>query len=313
MIVTVTPNPAVDQTVWVEHLEPGRINRFTRTQLDPAGKGINVSRMVHRLGWPTIAFGFLAGELGVLAERALDDEGVPHGLIRVPGQTRLNTTIVCTATGQATSLYGAGPVIPEEARARLEGMIRFWLQPGPLLVLAGTLPPGMPEDTYATYIRLGKANGVKVILDADGAALRHGIAAGPSMIKPNVQEAEHLLGRPLPDTAAVLAGARELAGQGVAIVVISMGGRGAVCASGERAFVVHAPAVERRSTVGSGDSFVAGLAVGLARGLELEDALRLAAAAGAATATAPGTSLGQRDAVEALGAGVRIEEAPRWC
>jgi 1-phosphofructokinase len=127
MIITVTLNPAVDQTILVRRLEVGAVNRFGASQLDPAGKGINVSRMAHRLGWPTIVFGFLAGEIGLLAQKALEDEGVQHHFVRMPGQTRLNVTVVDKSTGTATSLYGPGPAVTPDYVARLDAMLRFWL------------------------------------------------------------------------------------------------------------------------------------------------------------------------------------------
>jgi fructose-1-phosphate kinase PfkB-like protein len=148
---------------------------------------------------------------------------------------------------------------------------------------------------------------VKVFLDADGSAMREGVDAAPDLIKPNVAEAERLLQRRLPNEAAVVDGARELVGQGVGVVVISMGARGAICVSGQRAWRVHSPVVARRSTVGSGDSMVAGLAVALARGDDLVAALKLGAAAGAATAASTGTGLGTADDVGDLLPQVEVE------
>lgn len=307
MIVTVTPNPAVDQTLFVSRLQVGAMQRVRESQLDPAGKGINVSRMAHRLGWPTIAFGFLAGEIGVLAQRALDDEGVQHHFVRVAGQTRLNVTIVDETAGVATSLYGPGPTVDATQRARLDDLLRFWLPAARVLVLAGSLPPGMPVDAYATYIRLAQSCGVVTILDADGDALRYGLEAKPTIIKPNRAEAERLLGCPLPDLQAVVSGARALAARGVSTVVITLGPEGAVCVCGEQIWYAVPPSVERRSTVGSGDSFVAGLAVALANGRDLREGLRLGTAAGAATAMTRGTALGTAEDVEKLLPAVRIE------
>lgn len=308
MIITLTPNPAVDQTVFVDRLAVGDVNRFRESQLDPAGKGINASRMIHRLGWPTVAFGFLAGEIGIIAEKALESEGVQHHFVGVPGQARLNMTIVDDGAATATSLYGPGPVVDRERREALDGILRFWLQSGLVLVLAGSLPPGLPDDYYAAYVRLASETGVKTILDADGAPYRLGVEAKPYLIKPNLAEAERLLGRPLPDLAAVVDGARELSRRCVAVVVVSMGAQGAVCVQGERAWRVVSPRVERRSTVGSGDSLVAGLAVALARGEDIAAGLRLGTAAGAATAMTAGTALGTADEVRALLPAVQIEE-----
>ncbi|MBI5548448.1 MAG: 1-phosphofructokinase [Deltaproteobacteria bacterium] len=307
MIVTVTPNPAVDQTLWLDRLEVGSINRVAKSHLDPAGKGVNVSRMIHRLGWPTVAFGFLAGETGLLVERALDEEGVQHHFLRVSGWTRVNATVVEQEVGRATSLYAPGPLVSPAQCEALGGLVRFWVPASRVLVLAGSLPPGMPLGAYADYVHLARASGAKVILDSDGESLRLGLEAVPDLVKPNRREAERLLGRALPDIAAALQGARALASRGSA-VVLSMGAQGALCVSGDRAWRVSPPLVEQRSTVGSGDSMVAGLAVALARGQELIDGLRLGAAAGAATAHAEGTSLGTAQDVAALLNSVQIEE-----
>ncbi|HXU06771.1 MAG TPA: PfkB family carbohydrate kinase, partial [Polyangia bacterium] len=144
MIVTLTLNPAADQTLWVERVDPGRVHRVLSSQIDPAGKGINVSRMAHRLGWPTIAFGFLAGDTGDIVEEALHKEGVQHHFVRITGQTRLNVTIV-EAAGTATSFFGPGPAIPPEGISALESLFHFWLHAARILVIAGSLPPGVPD------------------------------------------------------------------------------------------------------------------------------------------------------------------------
>ncbi len=307
MIITFTPNPALDHTIVVHNLQWGDVNRFREWHLDPAGKGINVSRMVHRLGWPTIALAFTAGEVGALAAKALGDEGVPHSFVTVAGQTRINVTIVERDRGQATSLFGPGPAVAAPSLHELDGRLRFWLQAGRVLVLAGSLPDGVSDDLYAEYVRLAKEKGALSILDSDGEPLRRGVAAAPTLIKPNLAEAEHLLGRRLGDLPAVVAAARELVGWGIAVVVISLGAEGAVCATREGTWRAVPPHVERRSTVGSGDSLVAGLAVALARGDPVVEGLRVGTAAGAATAASPGTALGTPVEVAALLPQVGIE------
>ncbi len=306
MIVTLTLNPAADQTLWVGRVEPGRVHRVLDRQIDPAGKGINVSRVAHRLGWPTIAFGFLAGDTGNIVEEALHGEGVQHHFVRIAGQTRLNVTIVDGA-GTATSFFGPGPAVPPERISALDSLLHFWLHAARILVIAGSLPPEIPEHAYGAYVRTARAQGVKVILDADGAAMQHGIVAGPDLIKPNVAEAERLLQRPLHDETAVIHAARELAARGIETVVISRGAQGAICANHERVWRVRSPAVQRRSTVGSGDSMVAGMAVALARGDDIVTALKLGTAAGAATAASMGTGLGTADDVSRLLVGVEVE------
>lgn len=306
MIITVTPNPAVDQTMLVGRLDRGMVNRAREIQLDPAGKGVNASRMAHRLGWPTIAFGFLAGETGRIVESALDAEGVQYHFIRVPGRTRVNVTVI-DDEGEATSVLGPGPSVASQHLEALTEVLDFWLRGGRVLVLAGSLPPGAPPNWYASILRRAREQGVLSLLDAHGVALRHGLEAAPDIIKPNLGEAEELLGRALPDTAAVLAGARELAARTHGIVIVSMAASGAVCVQGDRAWLVVPPVVEPKSTVGSGDSFVAGLAVALARGDDLAEGLRLGAASGAATAGSMGTALGRPMVVAEMLPHVRLE------
>jgi 1-phosphofructokinase family hexose kinase len=306
MILTVTPNPAVDQTAWLDRVELGAVNRTRETHLDPAGKGINASRVAHRLGWPSVALGFLAGETGAIVEQALRAEGVLHHFVEVSGLTRVNVNLIDGA-GAATSFYGPGPAVSSPDLSALDGIVRRWMRGGRVLVLAGSLPPGMSDDAYAGFIATAHEHGIAVILDAHGEPLRLGVAARPDVIKPNVREAERLLGRSLPDEAAVIAAARELSLCGIRTVVISMGAEGAVCASGARAWRVRSPPVEARSTVGSGDSMVAGIAIGLARGDAVVDGLRLGAAAGAATAMTRGTALGTADEVAELLPRVLVE------
>lgn len=308
MILSLTPNPAVDKTLQLRGVTLGVVNRVQSSQLDPGGKGINVSRVVHRLGRATVAFGFLAGRLGGMVAHGLDEEGVAHRFVWVPGETRLDVIVVDHATGVSTKLYDRGPDVPLDALADLRADVRTWLTPGRVLVVAGSLPPGVPTGVYADLLADAARAGVPTILDADGETLRRGIAGRPTVIKPNVTEAEALLGRPLPDMVAVVRAARELADGGIGAVVISMGERGSICATGGRVLHVVPPSVERVSTVGSGDSLVAGIAIALAEGRELGEGLRLGTAAGAATAMSPGTHLGERADVDRLLPAVEVRD-----
>lgn len=309
MILTLTPNPTIDYTIFTRGLKPGDVNRFRDFQIDPAGKGINVTRMVHRLGWPTIAFGFIGGDIGHMVELALDSEGVQYHFVMVPGQTRLNINIMSIEGDDrsGTNFYGPGPTVDGEHHERLDGMLRFWLQAARLLVLAGSLPPGVPPGFYAAYIRLAREQNIRTILDTSGEALRAGLAERPDLVKPNREELEELLGHDLSGTDEIIRGARDLARAGTAVVV-SLGAEGAICAQGEKTWLAAPPRVELRSTVGSGDSFVAGLALSMVRGEAITEGLRLGSAAGAATAMARGTALGTAPEVASLMPLVRIEE-----
>ncbi len=307
MIVTMTLNPAVDETLFVHSVEIGAVNRVHDSHFDPAGKGINVSRLVHRLGWPTVALGFLAGDIGDLAERTLGAEGVLSHFVRVRGETRLNVTIRDEGTREETSFFDRGPLVTPDDLERLDQTLNTLVAAAQVLVLAGSLPPGLPDDTYANYIRMAEAKGIKTILDAHNEALRLGLMAHPYMVKPNRSETETLLGRKLPDREAVIDAAKDLIKNGVKVVVISMGAEGAICAEGDNVWHAIPPNVERRSSVGSGDSMVAGLAISVMRGQSPVEGLRLGTAAGAATAMTPGTTLGSPEDVASLLPQVRIE------
>jgi 6-phosphofructokinase 2 len=231
-------------------------------------------------------------------ETALDAEGVPHRFVSVPGRTRVNIT-AREGDGRATGIYGPGPRVTAHHLDELAGRVGASKDVS-VLVLAGSLPPGAPDDWYARILSHADARVATTILDAHGAALRRGIESAPGIIKPNVSEAEELLGRELRNPAQVAAGARELAKRSGGTVIISMGAAGAVCMQGTRALLVVPPRVVARSTVGSGDSFVAGLSVALARGDDLVEGLRLGAACGAATAASDGTTLASAEDVAEL-------------
>jgi 6-phosphofructokinase 2 len=216
--------------------------------------------------------------------------------------------VVDEAGKTSTNLYDRGPRIDPAGLDRLLADVARWLSAARVLVVAGSLPPGVPHDVYVRLLADAARLGVHTILDADGDTLRQGLAGQPYLIKPNVEEAEGLLGRRLRDMPAVVAAARDLLGRGPRVVVISMGARGSICAIGERVLHAIPPAVERRSTVGSGDSLVAGLAIALATGGDVTDGLRLGTAAGAATAMAQGTQLGKPDDIERLRAAVEVRE-----
>jgi 1-phosphofructokinase family hexose kinase len=305
VIVTLTLNPAVDQTLWVARFAVGEVNRPSRVQLDPAGKGVNAARIAHRLGESTLALGIAAGHLGDLLDDALRREGVPRRLVRVAGETRMNVTIVPTE-GCATSLYGPGPPLPAIALDELDTLVDGALERAEVLVLSGSLLPGAPNDLYARWIERARRRGVRTILDASGAALRMGALARPDVIKPNLSEAATVLGRPLSGDD-VAAAALELRARGIDTVIVSQGARGAICASAEGLLRVVPPTVPSRSTVGSGDAMVGGYAVALVRGEGIAARLRLGTAAGAATAAAEGTSLGQAAEIARLLPEVRVE------
>lgn len=307
MILTLTPNPALDKTLLVAALKHGTVNRARESHLDPGGKGVNAARIVHRLGRPAVAVVVTGGAIGKLLLRELADEGVPSEAVWVPEETRLNVILVDESTGASTRIWDRGASVPPSILTAFSGARDRLLDDATVLVCAGTLPPGIHEEFYAECIQEANDRGVRSILDSDGESFRAGLDAGPSLIKPNVREAEYVLGRRLVDDRDVIAGAVELLRRGPAAVVLSMGASGSVLATEGGIVRALPPQVERKSAVGSGDSLVAGLAIALHEHLPLAEGLRIGTAAGAATAMTVGTHLGTREEIEMLLPRVRIE------
>jgi 1-phosphofructokinase len=307
VIVSFTPNPAVDKTLLVRGLVHGEQNRADASYVDPGGKGINVSRMVHRLGHPTVALSTVGGHMGRLLAGTLREEGVPAEFVAASEETRLNVVLVDPDKGESTRVWDRGPEADATTADELLSLVRRFAPYAETFVAGGSLLPGMPADLHTTALGIAAAAGARTILDADGDALRAALAARPTLVKPNRDEIASLLGRKVEDEADAIAAARELIALGPQAVVVSMGGRGAILVEPTRAVRAVPPPVEFRSAVGSGDSMVAGLAIALARGQDLVEGLRLGTAAGAATATTVGTQLGARADVERLVAKVRIE------
>ena len=300
MIVTVTLNPAVDRVVLLDELRLGDSNRVYDGEIDPGGKGVNVSRVLRELGGDSLATGFVAGSLGHFIEASLKRNGIPVAFIRVPGQTRQNLAIIETRSRRHTMLNEAGPETDPRYVRRLERLLARRVRAGDWVVLAGSVPPRISPNVYAELTALVHANGGRVCLDTDGLPLVEGIRARPDLIKPNREELERLVGHATVSEADVLKAAAELRDRGIANVVVSMGKQGTIALSAEGAWRAYPPTVETVSAVGSGDSLVAGLVLALSRGDSLDEGLRIGTAAGAATAMRPGTRLARGDDIRRL-------------
>jgi len=307
MITTVTLNPSLDKTVTVEGLVVDEANRWKSLRRDPGGKGINVSRVVHELGGETIAYGFSGGIEGEMLEALLRKRGVAFDFTPIQGEIRSNFIITNLRTHRQTRIDAPGPQISRQELQQLIGKIAH-IEPKPeFIVFAGSVPPGVPDDIYRRLIEEAKMRGIKTVLDSDDQWLIEGIKARPDVVKPNVHEAEALLGVKLRDETAIVEAVKTLAGQGIETVVISRGSAGVIGAGEGKVLKVVAPVVEVSSTVGAGDSAIAGLVMKLSKGAGIEEACRLAVAAGTATASTPGTALCRREDVEELLPHVEIE------
>ncbi|MBR3692377.1 MAG: 1-phosphofructokinase [Clostridia bacterium] len=306
MIYTVTLNPAIDKTAVISGFRAGTLNRMESLRADVGGKGINVSRCLSALGAESTAVVILAGGAGRKCREYLEGAGIGVLCREVPGETRTNLKIVDPARGENTDINEPGPEVPAEVLAGLCAELCERLQAGDIVVLSGSLPKGTDKGLYAAWCEALSARGARVILDADGEALRLGLAAKPWLIKPNHEELSALCGIKAEEEALLAAG-KELQAAGISRVVISRGGAGAIFLAEAGAFCAEPLSVPVKSTVGAGDSMVAALAYAAERGLDAEETVRLSMAMGAASVMLPGTDAPDMDTVRSLSEKVRIK------
>ena len=300
MIYTVTLNPALDKTVEIPGMALDTVNRITSMRTDPGGKGINVSKVIAKLGGESCAVGILGGESGRTLLAALEREGLRTHFRFVEGQTRTNLKIIDRALHTNTDINEPGlTVSPADLDALLRDLLGM-VREGDIVVLAGSLPQGAPQDTYRVWTAACREKGARVCLDADGVLLAEGLKAAPYLIKPNEDELSRLVGHRLTDTDELIAEGRRLLKGGVTRVVISLGERGALYLRGNEVLYAEGLSVPVGSTVGAGDSVVAALAYADSLDMSDEDAVRLSTATGAANVMCSGTQPAEREAVEKL-------------
>lgn len=306
MIYTITLNPALDRTIWIERIRDDVSNRILEEQSFAGGKSIDVSKVLKDFGVDNVALGFVGGFAGRELEGRLLNEGIQTDFIRVSGETRTNIIIHEKETGRQLLFNARGPEIRPSEMMQLVEQIETL--PSPTIVaIGGSLPPGVSPEIYRKIIALVKKCGAGVVLDVDGEALRTGIKAQPTVIKPNIHELSELVGHELKTLDEIAAAARDINSQGVKIVLVSMGAKGILLVSDGLEYLAVPPEVKVESTVGAGDSAVAGFISGMVRDKDLKESLIYAAAAGTATTLSQGTALCQRSDFLKLVTQVKLE------
>jgi 6-phosphofructokinase 2 len=298
-IVTLTVNPALDISATTETVAPEHKMRCGPSRVDPGGGGVNVSRVIERLGGHSTAIYAVGGPTGQAYRQLLEAEGIIGRGIAIAETTRENITIDETSTGKQFRFVLQGPHMAEAEWHRCLDATEAAMHLGGYVVPSGSLAPGIPDDFYARIARRAKALGVRCIVDASGAALAEALDEGVYLVKPSGRELGELVGSPVLSIEEKTAAAQQLVGEGKAeVVALTLGGDGAVLVTADAVTRLQSPPIEVRSTVGAGDSFVAALVLRLAQGHELAAAFRAGVAAGAATATTEATELCHRDVVE---------------
>lgn len=300
MILTVTLNPAVDKTYVIPRFDPGGINVAPEAHAVPGGKGNNVARVLRVLGCPVRATGFLAGHTGRWIHQALEAEGVDSRFVTVPGETRTCLALVDPEARRVGEIREPGPAITTADQDRLLVLLPELAAACSFAVVSGGLPVGVAPSYLAAVVRALRTGGLPVLLDAKGPALEAGLSAGPSLIKPNLEELSGLLGRDVAPEEAPAA-ARAAAETWGLPVVVSCGAGGAVAATPDGSVLTAAaPRVKVVNAVGAGDSMAAGLASSLAGGAGLAEALRLGVACGTASVLTQGIGMVRQPDVEEL-------------
>lgn len=292
MILTVTLNPALDLTYTVDELVPHGTHRVAAVAERPGGKGLNVAAVLHAAGEPVRATGLLGGSTGARVTELMARDALPSSFTAIAGETR--RTVAVADNTDATGFWEPGPEISAPEWQAFAAHFRELLAGAEVVVLSGSLPPGVPEDAYGTLIRLATAAGVRSILDTSGPALRHGLAAQPDLVKPNAAELAQLLAvTPVPagvgggqPRGGVIADAVRARTLGARSVVVSHGAAGLVAVTPGGMWRATPPQRLTGNPTGAGDACVAALARGLRAGTPwpalLADAVALSAAAVAA-------------------------------
>ncbi|MGH7598149.1 MAG: 1-phosphofructokinase family hexose kinase [bacterium] len=307
MILTVTPNPMLDKTLWVKRFTPGVTHRATRAVTIGSGKGINVSRALLALGEQTLATGFLGGYTGAQVRKLLDDENLPHDFVEVTGLTRVGITVFDDAREDYTAVFEPGPELRQNEVEVLVEKVRSLLPRCRALTLCGSMPSAGFDDLYFRLIESAKVVNVPVFLDSYKEPLRQGLKAHPDFLKPNREEALHTFGidirapHGIPDTL------RELAQTGAQWIFLTDGSRKVgVYAQGQR-YLATPPKIDIVNTLGGGDAMVAAFLYGWLRKMATEDLIRFAIAAGAVNAEDFMPGFADRKRIEEMAKRVVVE------
>jgi 6-phosphofructokinase 2 len=299
-IVTLTMNPALDIATATERVEPVHKLRCTAPRYDAGGGGINVARAVHALGGEALAIFPAGGAAGEMIRYLLDKEGVAYQAVAIAGFTRESLAVEERRSGKQYRFILPGPEIGPADQERCLDALSAAAPQADYIVASGSLPLGVPDDFYARVAALAKSLGKRLVLDTSGAALKqagHGIY----LLKPSLRELQDLTGREIRTEREQERAAREVIEQGRAeIVVVSLGAEGALLATSDGIKRLTALPVRAKSTIGAGDSMLAGMVLGLSRSLPLHEAVGFGMAAGAAALLGSGTQLCRLADVERL-------------
>jgi 1-phosphofructokinase len=306
-VVTVTLNPAIDQTLSVPGFAAGRVNRVAESRSYAGGKGVNVACCLADLGVEVAATGFLGVENADIFEASFAHRGIADLFVRIPGRTRVGIKIV-DERSQTTDINFPGLTPAKRDLSELFKRVDELAESGGWFALSGSVPAGVPSTVYARLIDRIKPKFSEIILDTSGRPLREALKSAPDILKPNVDELGELVGRTLKTIADIRAAGESLLKGPTRLVVVSMGGEGAVFIDPFHTLLARPPKVAVRSTVGAGDAMVGGMLYGLRHDLCPVDFARVAIASGAYAVTRLGPGIEDRDELQRLIEQVEVEK-----
>jgi 1-phosphofructokinase len=308
MIYTVTFNPALDKTVTIENFTLNEVNRVLSVRKDAGGKGINVSKMLYKLGEISCAMGFLGLDTGKYIENELKQEGIQTCFVRTNVETRTNLKVVDPLNKTFTDINEPGGQVLESDIRKLENSLLSMVEPGDIVVFSGRVANGMDESIVKEWGIHCKQKGARVFVDAEGNTLKLAIEARPYLIKPNLDELESISGKKLDNREAMILECEKIIKSGVSIVVLSLGGDGALFVNEQNQFYIKALDVQVKSTVGAGDSMMAAFAYGVHNNLDFEETAKLSMAVSGVKVTCEGTKMPDKELINKLLGRVNIEK-----
>lgn len=288
MITTITMNPALDKTIKTDGLMYGEVNRVGNFREDMGGKGLNVGRILNGFGIPTMNLAFIGEDNRHKIIEYIKQDAMAFDYVSVPGHTRTNIKIVEMAKNMTTDINEEGIQIGREDYAKLMAKLEGFSRNSEFIVMSGSLAPGIPDTAYGNITRLYKKR-CKIAIDASGDVLKSALSGQPYIIKPNIHELEGVVEREIEDEKEAIAAAREIIETyGVTYVLVSMGEQGAILVTADEAYLAGVLPVEVVSTVGAGDSMLAGFIFALTRKKTLEECLAFGTACSALTISVDG-------------------------
>lgn len=283
MITTITFNAAIDKRYYVKSFTKGEVQRVIEVENTAGGKGLNVTRVASILGEKITATGFLGGANGSFIRKKLIEMDVIDKFQEIKGETR-NCLAIMDEDGNQTEFLEPGPHIEEDEFENWLDIYKELLDKSSIIIASGSLPNGLKTNTYGSLIKEARKRGIKFFLDTSGEALLQGIDEKPFFIKPNADELKLITKKANNTKADIVAAILELQHRGIELITVSLGAGGSITGYKDKLYEVVLPKVEILNPVGSGDSFVAGMAVAFKRGMDIEQAIAFASACGTANA-----------------------------